>query len=70
MNSSINCLQYEKFTRYHSGLEVQNNNNAEASIKERLMKAARKGNLKEIQELSEKFSIDLGLKDVNQRTAL
>ena len=47
-----------------------NKNNAEAAIKENFMKAAKHGKLHEIQELREKFNIDFGLKDINERTAL
>ena len=50
--------------------DVHKRNNEERVVRERLMTAAKNGDLQQLQELRRNFAVNFGLKDFYQRTAL
>lgn len=64
--STIDERQYEEF----DVCDVHKRNNEERLVRERLMTAAKNGDLQQLQELRKKYAVNFGLKDFYQKTAL
>jgi hypothetical protein len=50
--------------------EIHKRNNEGRLLKERLVEAAKSGDLQQLKELRRKFAVNFGLKDFNEKTAL